>query len=138
MNQMQEKTNRDELRAKFTAWLDVIIYRARLKYIRKLNHQIPTISLDELDEDRQPTTEQDMFSEMNADAHTFVFEEQALARAFAELPIKRQRILEMLFVEEKKPAEIAKALNCTEAYIYNQKHRALEKLRAVLEEGDAK
>lgn len=138
MYQMQEKTDQDELKARFTAWLDIVAYRTRLKYIRKLEQQVQTISLDELDENSQPTTDQDMISEISSiGTQSFMFEEQKLARAFAELPIKRQRILEMLFVDEKKPSEIAKALNCTEAYVYNQKHRALEKLRSVMEKDGA-
>lgn len=137
MYQTQEKTDQDDLRARFTAWLDIIVYRAKLKYIRKLEQQITTISLDELDENSQPASRHDMISEISSGAKSFMFEEQKLARAFAELPIKRQRILEMLFVEEKKPAEIAKELNCTEAYVYNQKHRALDKLRsAMVKDGD--
>lgn len=139
MYQMQEKTDQEELRARFTAWLDIIVYRARLKYIRKLERQIPTISLDELDENSHPAAKQDVISEISSNgAQSFMFEEQKLARAFEELPIKRQRILEMLFVGEKTPTEIAKELNCTEAYVYNQKHRALEKLRSAMEkDGDS-
>lgn len=138
MYQKQDKTAQDELRSRFTAWLDIIVYRARLKYIRKLDQQLPTISLDELDESSQPATEQDVISEISSiGAQSFVFEEQKLARAFAQLPIKRQRILEMLFIEERTPREIAKELNCTEAYVYNQKHRAFEKLRTAMEkDGD--
>lgn len=139
MYQTQEKTDQDDLRARFTVWLDIILYRARLKYIHKQERQISTISLDELDENSQLAAKQDMISEIDSiGAQSFVFEERKLARAFAELPIKRQRILEMLFVEEKNPSEIAKDLNCTEAYVYNQKHRALEKLRAAMEkDGDS-
>ena len=140
MHQTQETKEHDELRARFTAWLDIMAYRARLKYIRKLDQQLPTISLDELDESSQPASEQDVaYETISTLTQSFLFEEQRLALAFSELPIKKQRILEMLFIEERKPAEIAKELNCSEAYVYNQKHRALQKLRSAMErDGDGR
>ena len=140
MHQTQETKEHDELRARFTAWLDIMAYRARLKYIRKLDQQLPTISLDELDESNQPASEQDVaYETISTLTQSFLFEEQRLALAFSELPIKKQRILEMLFIEERKPAEIAKELNCSEAYVYNQKHRALQKLRSAMErDGDGR
>ena len=54
----------------------------------------------------------------------FAFEEERLADAFANLPIKRQRILTMLFVEERKPEEIAKELNCSPQHVYDQRYHA--------------
>ena len=75
----------------------------------------------------------------NHDRNTFDFEEERLADAFRKLPIKRQRILSMLFVEEKKPEEIAKCLNCSVQYVYDQRYQALKKLRLSLDEwGDDK
>ena len=59
----------------------------------------------------------------------------ALARAFANLPIKRQQILTMLFVEERKPEEIAKLLNCSAQHVYDQRYQALKKLRIALSKG---
>ncbi len=69
----------------------------------------------------------------------FDFEEERLANAFAKLTIKRQQILAMLFVEEKKPEEIAKELNCSAQHVYDQKYHALKRLRIVLaKEGEEK
>ena len=63
---------------------------------------------------------------------TFDFEEERLAKAFYELPLMKRKILEMLFVEEIKPEEIAKKLNCSSQYVYNQKFRAIKTLREQL------
>lgn len=40
----------------------------------------------------------------------------------------------MLFVEEKKPEEIARVLNCSAQHVYDQKYQALKKLRLELSE----
>ena len=57
-------------------------------------------------------------------------------KAFYELPLMKRKILEMLFVEEIKPEEIAKKLNCSSQYVYNQKFRAIKTLREQLCKGD--
>ncbi len=134
MYHRQENRKADELKARFTSWLDILLYRARLKFIRKEAKNIPTISLDELEEETLLVSANSIFNDVfRGKSNAFEFEEERLAKAFAELPMKRQRILEMLFVEDKKPSQIAKELNCSEAYVYNQKHRALRKLREALE-----
>ena len=69
---------------------------------------------------------------LNDSKSDFDFEEERLADAFAKLPIRRQKILTMLFVEEKKPEEIAKELNCSAQHVYDQRYQALKKLRIEL------
>ena len=137
MHQKQESPERDELRARFTAWLDITVYRARLKYLQRQRPPADVISIEELPESCLVTTDIEMLQ--NHDRNTFDFEEERLADAFRKLPIKRQRILSMLFVEEKKPEEIAKCLNCSVQYVYDQRYQALKKLRLSLDEwGDDK
>lgn len=133
MYHRQENDVPDELKGRFTKWLDITLYRAKLKYIQKSAHQIKTISIDDMDIDTFQVSEDAALSVSSEEKKCFEFEEERLARAFSELPIKRQRILEMLFVEEKNPRQIAKELNCSEAYVYNQKHLALQKLRDYLQ-----
>ena len=41
---------KDELRARFTVWLDVTVYRAKLKYLRKTEQNKEVVSIDELPE----------------------------------------------------------------------------------------
>jgi sigma-70, region 4 len=60
---------------------------------------------------------------------SFDFEEQRLAEAFRELPLMRRRILEMLFVEELTPSEIAAKLHCSVQHVYNQRSLAIKRLR---------
>ena len=43
----------------------------------------------------------------------------------------------MLFVEERKPEEIARILNCSPQHVYDQRYQALKKLRiALTKDGD--
>lgn len=134
MNYQQE--NADVLRARFTKWLDIVIYRAKLKYLRKNEAKIETISFEELPEHSQPVYAGDL--QQLASKTDFDFEEERLANAFAKLPLKRQQILTMLFVEEKKPEEIARELNCSAQHVYDQRYQALKKLRIVLTKEDDK
>lgn len=132
----RQKPEKDELRARFTGWLETMVYRARLNYIHKLSRQIETISIEEVAESSllSSSSEQDWCRELSS-SDAFDFEEEKLARAFAELPLMRQRILTMLFVEEKKPEEIAAKLNCSIQHVYNQRSLALKKLRSMLAKG---
>ena len=120
----------DVLRARFTKWLDIVIYRAKLKYLQKTETKLETVSFEELPESSQPVYEGGL--QQIASKADFDFEEERLANAFAKLPIRRQQILTMLFVEEKKPEEIAKELNCSAQHVYDQRYQALKKLRIEL------
>ena len=131
MNHQQD--NEDILRGCFTKWLDIVIYRAKLKYLRRAEIKLETISFEELPESSQPVYEDRM--RLNDSKSDFDFEEERLADAFAKLPIKRQEILTMLFVEGKKPEEIAEKLNCSAQHVYDQKYQALKKLRVELKKG---
>lgn len=135
MNHQQE-LERDELRARFTGWLETTVYRAKLNYIRKTSQKIETVSIEEVAESSLVSggQEQEWCRHLSA-KDAFDFEEEKLAKAFAELPLMRQRILTMLFVEEKKPYEIAAKLNCSIQHVYNQRSLALKKLRTMLAKG---
>lgn len=131
----QQKSERDELRARFTVWLETTVYRARLKYLEREKPKVDTVSIEELPESALSVPEQASYCERSRSA--FDFEEERLAEAFAKLPIKRQGILTMLFVEERKPEEIARLLNCSPQHVYDQRYQALKKLRiALTKDGD--
>ena len=66
------------------------------------------------------------------------FEEERLAKAFLELPLKRRRIMELLFLEELSEQETAKRLNCSTGHVRKQRNIALKKLRSqLMKDGDA-
>ena len=130
----QQKSEHDELRARFTAWLETTVYRARLKYLEREKPKVNIVSIEELPESALAVSEKAAYANPKS---AFVFEEERLAEAFAKLPIKRQEILTMLFVEERKPEEIARILNCSPQHVYDQRYQALKKLRiALTKDGD--
>ena len=44
----QQKSERDELRARFTVWLETTVYRARLKYLEREKPKVDTVSIEEI------------------------------------------------------------------------------------------
>lgn len=111
----QQKMKKDELRARFTKWLETTVYRAKLKYLERQKQKIDTISIEELPENALSVSDKPFYDGVPQSA--FDFEEERLANAFANLPMKRQQILTMLFVEERKPEEIARLLNCSAQHV---------------------
>ena len=125
---------KDELRARFTVWLDTTLYRAKLKYLANQKQKFEYISIDEMPADliEDPT---DYYTYVERSHTDFDFEEEKLAKAFYELPLMRREVLRLLFVEEKTPEEISMQLHCSVNYVHLQKSRALKKLRTALKEG---
>ena len=131
----RQNTDRDELRARFTAWLDTLIRRAKLNYLKKTEIPIDIISLDELFNENIPVTEDEWMREVLGQDDGFNFEEERLAEAYAELPLMRQQILKLLYVDELEVKEIARVLNCSPQYVSNQKQKGLKHLRQKMFEG---
>ncbi len=50
MNHQQE-SKKDELRARFTGWLEVTLYRAKLNYLKKQDRERNTIYVEALPEE---------------------------------------------------------------------------------------
>ena len=122
--------NHDELKGRFTVWLEKVVRNAKINYIKRLKRQPPTLYLEEIPESALPA------QNIAADVYTkseFEFEEERLAEAFSKLPLMRKRILTMLFVENISPDEISKKLNCSPQYVYNQRYKALKALRNELD-----
>lgn len=125
---------RDELRARFTSWLTTMLQRARLDYQRKLKREIQTIPIDDVPEEFLIASDDSVLHSARISAD-FFFEEEKLAHAYAKMPLMRRRILQLLFIEEMKPDEVAKQMNCSPQYVYNQRLKALKQFRKALSEG---
>ena len=125
----------DEVQARFTNWLNVILLRAKLHYVQQARQKYAVISLEELPESAHPGKE-DIYA-FAGQCMGFDFEEQKLADAFRRLSQERQWILELLFIEGRKPKEISKILHCSAQHVYDQRYQALQFLKQILlEEGD--
>ena len=115
---MSPMSTKDELRGRFTRWIVITAQNAQKNYLRTEGKRPKTISIDEIE---LPITD--------TVSGSFDFAEQQLADAFRELPLMRRRILELLFVDELSPAEIAQKLHCSVQHVYNQRSLAIKRLR---------
>ena len=131
---VNHKAEKDELRARFTLWLDSTLKNARKMYYRSQSTKFETIPFEDIPlEFKMDPINYYEIVERSVDA--FDFEEERLAKAFFELPLMRREVLRLLFVCELTPEEIARKLCCSPAYVRKQKFYALKKLRELLEEG---
>ena len=120
------KKERDELRGRFTRFLEVTVRNARVDYLRKQSRQAPTVPLDSIPESQLG------YSDSLPSDVGFDFDDERLSQAFVELSSVRQRILTLLFVHEIKPSEIAWLLDCPVEYVYKQRSLAIKRLRRML------
>lgn len=131
----RQNADRDELRAEFTVWLDTLIRRAKLDYLRRNAVPVDIVSIEDLHEDNYPVLEDEWMNRLLQQEDDFNFEQERLATAYAQLPLLRKQILKLLFVEGVKVKDIASMLNCSPTFVSDQKRRALEALRRRLSEG---
>lgn len=128
---------RDELRARFTKWMEVAVYRARLNYIKAQSRHLATLSLEDAPKDQLYSREAETQWIQNVGTEdSFDFEEESLAAAFSRLSAIKRKIITMLFLLNMTPHEIADKLGCTVQYVYKQRSLALKRLRDLLKGGD--
>lgn len=82
---IQQGADRDELRARFTVWLEVLLRRARTKYLKREAIHIPQMSLEELQEDEWPVAPEPAIPKAG-----FEFEEDRYNQAFSALSPREQ------------------------------------------------
>lgn len=136
MGHRQEYPERDELRAKFTRWLETVIKRAKIDYLRKYENRPKTISYEDIPEKELiDLAKRELWPSSTRMQTPYDFEEERLTKAFMELPLKRRQVMELLFLADLSETETAKRLNCSLQYVRNQRCIALKKLRSRLMEG---
>ena len=126
MDHRQDYPERDELRAKFTRWLEKVIKRAKIDYLRKYENRPEIISYEDIPEAELLDLAQcESWPKITRMQSPYDFEEERLTKAFMEL----------LFLEDLSEAETAQRLNCSLQYVRNQRCIALKRLRSHLMEG---
>jgi len=123
----------DPIRGRFTAYMEKVVYHAKIDYVRKHTKQIQTVSLEEVSP-MMSMYEYDWQLGL-AIPNEFNFAEQKLSNAFSDLPILRQQILKLIFIQGLSAQEVALKMNCSVEYVYKQKHLALKRLRDKLISG---
>lgn len=130
---MNDYSERDKLRGQFTVWLEKLIVRAKLDYIRRNRQYLEIVSIDELTDEALAVCDEPVMKKQR----NFEFDDARMEKAFFELTPLRRKILTMLFVEEMTPEEIAAELGCSVDAVYNNRSRALKKLKeAIRKDGD--
>jgi len=117
----------DEIRAMYTAYIERVAGFARKEYLRTLSYRSEEVSLEEQSEEFLVLVEDRYFPD------EFELAESRLSQTLSELPLLRRQILSMLFMEQLAAPEIAERLGCSVGYVYNEKHRAVQKIRDMLE-----
>lgn len=123
--------SKDVLRGKFTEWVKVVVKRAKIDYIRRLNRHSNEISID----DKQLTDKliyEPIKGTEVADSG-FAFNNERLFAIFKKMAPKRRQVLEMLFVHNMTPEEISVELQCTLQHVYNLRSLAIKELKNKLD-----
>lgn len=130
----QKGKEKDVLRARFTKWVEISLYRARLNYLKKKDIDSRIIYYDK--------TWVDIPDEINLEKEViektiFDFDSDVLEEAFYKLSEQQREIITMLYLKEMKPIMIADILKCSVPQVYKQKNLALKALRhAFMKGGD--
>lgn len=114
---------------RFTAWIKIVVKHTKIDYIRHLKSQLRELPLEEVIETCPSLCCSDEWIELDC---AFDFENELLNEAISNLPPKRREVLEMSFILELTPEEIATNLGCTVQHVYNQKSLALKDLSNAL------
>lgn len=110
MDHRQDYPERDELRAKFTRWLEKVIKRAKIDYLRKYENRPKIISYEDIPEAELLDLAQcESWLKITRMQSPYDFEEERLTKAFMELPLKRRQVMELLFLEDLSSRNSQKA-----------------------------
>lgn len=126
-NSNNSTRNHDELKARFTAWISVVVWRARRDYFRSQKQHFREIPIDEIDEIPDDTGFEVIEKE------EFIFGNYLLAEAFHRLPICQQQVLTLRIAKRLSPYEIAEVMGCDSARISRQLYNGLAALRREME-----
>ena len=115
---------------RFTAWIKIVVKHTKIDYIRRLKRRLREVPLYEpMVADAVSYCSDEWIRKSDC---AFEFENELLNEAIINLPPKRREVLEMSFILELTPEEIATNLGCTVQHVYNQKSLALKDLSNAL------
>ena len=120
----------DKLFCWFTAWLKVVIKHAKVDYIRNLKRHIAEVPIK-----RNEFIDKLIYSPINDNTgydDKFIFEDKSLYEAYQKLSPHRRKVLELNFIYNLTPEEIADELHCSIGHIYNMRSLALNELKMAI------
>ena len=117
----------NNIESKFTAWMKVLVKRARLDYLRKKYIQSREIFFEDLEgwDTRYVLKQLLIFSEPSID----LFENEDILEVYKQLSDTQRSIIYRFYVREQTIVEISAYTGWSVNYIYNQKCLAIKKFR---------
>lgn len=122
----------NDIEIKFTAWLKVLVKRARVDYFRRKQNLEREVFFDDLGEQdiryiisNNPTEFKEAFE---------TFENKDLSEIYEQLTDTQRSVLYRIFVCEETTTEIALSTGWSIQHIYNQKYLAIKKFREFFKE----
>lgn len=126
--------NNDELCCQFTAWMKVVVKRAKIDYLRWQKRHSNEVSIE--DEQLIGKLIYEPINDEESIENKFEFNNARLSRLFSKLSNRKRKILEMFFVYKMEPEDIAKELQCSLQNVYNMRSLALKELKNKLNGDD--
>lgn len=115
---------------RFTAWMKLVVKRAKIDYIRRNKHRQSECSIE--DDTIKNTLHYEHDYGTTPTVNSFDFDNDLLRKAFAKLSPQRRRVLIMLFIKKMSAEEITDELNCDVRNVINLRYYALRDLRSML------
>lgn len=126
----KRKDSDDSLRNRFTAWLIVLLRRAKSRYLLEQKYSVRTYPIDLLPEE--------LFCyEHNFDTFNkkdFLFEDEKLFYAYKNMSQNWKMVLIKLFIEDKTPSEISAEMNISREQVWKIRSLALKRLKEAIED----
>ena len=124
----KRKDSDDLLRYRFTAWINILLKRAKSRYILQQKRSVETYPIDLLPEEL-------FYYEYDFEpiSNDFVFENEKLLKAYKALGVRWRKVLILLFIEEKTTQEIVEELGISREQVWKIRSLALKRLREALE-----
>ena len=132
MEQNNRGIQKDELRMRFTAWISLVMYHARVDSLKRKHKYPKTLDIDRVPEHNLVV--EDIYDLWGDEPRDFYFDDKRIDDEIQQLPREQHQILIMLYFGQMTPREISLTLGCTVQNIYNQKSLALQSLRYKLQE----
>ena len=124
---------KDELQARFTVWIEKVIYSAKIDYIRQSAKEPKRISLEDVERRNEIAYLQDIkLEDYDISKGEYAFENERIELAFSTLSKVARQVLLLLYIFDMTPDEVAFELGCSVQNIYKVRAHAIANLREML------
>ena len=126
---------KDELQARFTVWLEKVIYSAKIDYIRQSAKELKRISLEDAERRNKIAYSQDIkLEDYDISKGEYAFDNERIELAFSTLSKVARQVLLLLYVFDMTPDEVAGELGCSVQNIYKVRAHAIANLKEMLKD----